>query len=488
MSRALLPTTEGSHLSNADSRHRDGALGTGQPAARSLSPCSLSPSWLQQQQQQHLPLHATERQQLAAFLALVPDLRWPMENDQLPQLDAPPLTLSPFHVPRPREQQTLGQRTESQRPAPMPSPLHEVPCPDKLDRRRSPSSSLAPASSTNTEDSEAVGDEESVVTRRRTLNRDASARARARRHQHQAALEAELVSRRQAEHTAKGLPGTLDPAALLDAMLRRTADADVDIYDIPLLAASETAALPEQPSKKRSRTPGVRDLSIIPEEMSEGHSPRAIGEEQPGLEPHLDQGDPAVMAASLHPVSTDVHIPGPGGGAEVPCNQSQADASIRGATQELRSAQAAVALKLRQALSDQAPIEVLWPLTDEALTLLRTATLLRKDLLSGTAEASFKLKDGLLCESEVWSTPAVFADLESWRQLLVHTDTLLQSMLEGFTCLTDPRHYAAAILATTETSLQLTQLRVPWVHQPARSLSLMDMSRPISGLDPSSHH
>ena len=55
---------------------------------------------------------------------------------------------------------------------------------------------------------------------------------------------------------------------------------------------------------------GVRDLSIIPEEMSEGHSPRAIGEEQPGLEPHLDQGDPAVMAASLHPVSTDVHIPG----------------------------------------------------------------------------------------------------------------------------------------------------------------------------------
>ena len=68
----------------------------------------------------------------------------------------------------------------------------------------------------------------------------------------------------------------------------------------------------------------------------------------------------------------------PGGGAEVPCNQSQADASIRGATQELRSAQAAVALKLRQALSDQAPIEVLWPLTDEALTLLRTATLLRK--------------------------------------------------------------------------------------------------------------
>ena len=96
-----------------------GALGTGQPAARSLSPCSLSPSWLQQQQQQHLPLHATERQQLAAFLALVPDLRWPMENDQLPQLDAPPLTLSPFHVPRPREQQTLGQRTESQRPAPV---------------------------------------------------------------------------------------------------------------------------------------------------------------------------------------------------------------------------------------------------------------------------------------------------------------------------------------------------------------------------------
>ena len=104
------------------------------------------------------------------------------------------------------------------------------------------------------------------------------------------------------------------------------------------------------------------------------------------------------------------------------------------------------------------------------------------------AEASFKLKDGLLCESEVWSTPAVFADLESWRQLLVHTDTLLQSMLEGFTCLTDPRHYAAAILATTETSLQLTQLRVPWVHQPARSLSLMDISRPIRGLDPSSHH
>ena len=67
----------------------------------------------------------------------------------------------------------------------------------------------------------------------------------------------QLVSRRQAEHTAKGLPGTLDPAALLDAMLRRTADADVDIYDIPLLAASETAALPEQPSKKRSRTPGT---------------------------------------------------------------------------------------------------------------------------------------------------------------------------------------------------------------------------------------
>ena len=49
----------------------------------------------------------------------------------------------------------------------------------------------------------------------------------------------QYVRLRQREHTAKGLKGALNPAAVLDALLRRTDDPSVDIYDVPLLSNSQ---------------------------------------------------------------------------------------------------------------------------------------------------------------------------------------------------------------------------------------------------------
>ena len=63
------------------------------------------------------------------------------------------------------------------------------------------------------------------------------------------------MSLRQQEHTAKGLEGILDPAAVLDALRRRADDPSVDIYDVPLLKSTPVSS--EMKPKRRRASSGL---------------------------------------------------------------------------------------------------------------------------------------------------------------------------------------------------------------------------------------
>ncbi|KAK9845112.1 hypothetical protein WJX74_010712 [Apatococcus lobatus] len=268
--------------------------------------------------------------------------------------------------------------------------------------------------------------------RQRELNRGASARARSRKQDRQATLEAEYVRLRQAEHTAKGLQGTLDPARVLDALLRRADDPSVDIYDVPVL---DTGNVSPQRTQIKGRTSlgGTSSASHDDETgrrlvMSEPHATSSQRDEstavladgasrlQPLPQSHMPlsshtEGMAIGLDASIRPPVPQSHLPplqscqsmanqdacsnapfspstGQHVGGPMPPSQpspkalglSDQQQAVAAAMVTLHAHQSAHTLELRKALINNAHLDVIKPLTGALLALLSTGKLLRKDL------------------------------------------------------------------------------------------------------------